>query len=136
MMNKKLDTAFVSFEIEKGILIASYKPNARITLKDAKEIVASRMAFIEGKPMPTLILNHGIVKMDKKKFMFYNIVGCIAWAVTMLFAGHYLNAFIKSKYNFDLKEHLEVIVIGIVLITTLPVIWKLFFSKKKNLPKD
>ncbi|MBS1908426.1 MAG: VTT domain-containing protein [Bacteroidetes bacterium] len=78
----------------------------------------------------------GIVKMDKKKFMFYNIVGCIAWAVTMLFAGHYLNSFIKSRYNFDLKEHLEVIVLGIVAITTLPVIWKLFFGRKKPSAKE
>ncbi len=73
----------------------------------------------------------GIVQMDKKKFAYYNIVGCISWAVTMLFAGHYLYRIILDKFNFDLKEHLEVIVLGIVFITTAPVIYKLFFSKKK-----
>ncbi|RYF91458.1 MAG: DedA family protein [Chitinophagaceae bacterium] len=73
----------------------------------------------------------GIVKMDKKKFAYYNIVGCIAWAFTMLFAGHYLYRIILDKFNFDLKQHLEVIVLGIVLITTAPVIYKLFFAKKK-----
>ena len=35
----------------------------------------------------------GIVGMDKKKFMFYNIVGCVAWAISMLSAGHYLYMF-------------------------------------------
>ena len=101
MMNKKLDTPFVSFEIEKDILIASYKPNARITLKDAKEIVASRMAFIEGKPMPTLILNHGIVKMDKKARDFFaspeGIAG-VKCAALLLSSG-----FISLTTNFFLK---------------------------------
>ncbi len=73
----------------------------------------------------------GIVKMDRKKFYFFNIVGCIAWVITMLFAGFYLQKWILSQFGFDLKEHLEIIVIGIVLVTTAPVFYKLFFGKKK-----
>ncbi len=74
----------------------------------------------------------GIVQMDKKKFTFYNIVGSFAWVFSMLFAGHYLQKFILNSFGFDLKQHLEVIVIGIVVITTAPVIIKMFFSKKKS----
>jgi membrane-associated protein len=74
----------------------------------------------------------GIVGMEKKKFGFYNIVGCIAWVVSMLFIGHYLNAFTKKQFGLDLEKHLEVIVIGIVLVTTAPVLIKLFFGKKKK----
>ncbi|UEG48547.1 VTT domain-containing protein [Ferruginibacter lapsinanis] len=74
----------------------------------------------------------GIVGMDKKKFGFFNVIGCVAWVVTMLFAGHYLNTFCKSQFNFDLEKHLEVIVIGIVVVTTAPVAFKLFFVKKKK----
>lgn len=74
----------------------------------------------------------GIVSMDKKKFSFYNIVGCIAWVVSMLFIGHYLNAFTKKQFGIDLEEHLEVIVIVIVLVTTAPVLIKLIFGKKKK----
>ena len=73
----------------------------------------------------------GIVGMDKKKFGFYNIVGSFAWVFIMLFAGHYLNVFCKEHYQFDLEKHLEVIVIGIVVVTTAPVLFKLFFGKKK-----
>lgn len=76
----------------------------------------------------------GIVNMDKKKFMFYNIIGCIAWAVSMLFAGHYLYKFFLTQFNFDLKEHLEVIVLGIVFVTTAPVIWKLVRGGRKKIP--
>ncbi len=74
----------------------------------------------------------GIVNMDKKKFTFYNVIGCIAWVFSMLFAGHYLQKLFLQWQNFDLKKHLEVIVVGIVLVTTAPVIIKLFFGKKKK----
>jgi membrane-associated protein len=33
--------------------------------------------------------------------------------------------------HFNLKEHLEVIVVGIVAVTTIPVLWKVFIPKKK-----
>ena len=78
----------------------------------------------------------GIVKMDRKKFSFYNIVGCIAWSFTMLFAGHYLYKIILDKMGIDLKKHLEIIVLGIVLVTTAPVIWKLFIAKTTSQKKD
>jgi|KBSMisStandDraft_5_1062788.scaffolds.fasta_scaffold00764_10 membrane-associated protein len=74
----------------------------------------------------------GIVQMEKRKFMLYNVIGCIAWVFVMLFAGHYLYNFFLDKYQFDLTKHLEVIVIGIVLITTLPVLYKMFFGKKPS----
>jgi len=77
----------------------------------------------------------GIVSMDRKKFVFFNIVGCVAWVFSMLFAGHFLQKWILNEFGFDLKDHLEVIVIGIVLVTTAPVIIKLFSGKKQNKTK-
>lgn len=73
----------------------------------------------------------GIVQMDRRKFMFYNIIGCVAWALSMLFAGHYLYKFFLDRYQFDIKEHLEVIVILIILVTTAPVIFKLLRPGRK-----
>jgi membrane-associated protein len=78
----------------------------------------------------------GIVEMDKKKFMLYNLIGCAAWVFSMLFAGHYLYKLFLEKFHFDLTEHLEVIVIGIILVTTLPVLYKLFFGKRKDGGKE
>ena len=72
----------------------------------------------------------GIVEMNAKKFTYYNVAGCIAWVSSMLIAGHYLDKFFMNKFGFDLKQHLDVIVILIVLITTLPVLYKLFFGKR------
>lgn len=73
----------------------------------------------------------GIVQMDRKKFTFFNVIGCVAWVGSMLFAGHFLQKWILAQFQFDLKDHLEVIVLGIVAVTTAPVIMKLVFNKSK-----
>ena len=70
----------------------------------------------------------GIVSMDKKKFMFYNILSSFIWSFTLIFAGHYLYGFLLKNYQIDLKKHIELIVLILVGITILPVIYK--FSKK------
>ena len=67
----------------------------------------------------------GIAAMDKKKFMFFNVLSSILWSFSLIFAGHYLSALFMEKFNIDLKSHIEYIVIGIVLITTVPVLFKL-----------
>ena len=78
----------------------------------------------------------GIVGMDGKKFTYYNIIGCLAWVFAMLFGGHYLYRLILMKTGFDLTKHLEVIVIGIIVVTTFPVLYKLFFGKRKKYPGE
>jgi len=74
----------------------------------------------------------GIVQMQKAKFVLYNIIGSIAWVFSMLVGGHFLQKWILSQFGFDLKHHLEIIVLGIVFITTAPVIMKLVFNKGKK----
>ncbi|MBI1342168.1 MAG: hypothetical protein GC171_04435 [Terrimonas sp.] len=76
----------------------------------------------------------GIVQMNKTKFHFFNIIGSIAWVTSMIFAGYFLQKWILAEFGFDLKEHLEIIVIGIVFVTTAPVIFKLITSKRKDHP--
>ncbi|GMV78496.1 MAG: hypothetical protein AMXMBFR79_16270 [Chitinophagaceae bacterium] len=72
----------------------------------------------------------GIVQMDRKKFTFFNILGSIAWAGSMIAAGHYLDKLFIEKFGIDLKKHLELIIIIIILISTAPVIIKLLSKKK------
>jgi membrane-associated protein len=73
----------------------------------------------------------GIVGMDRKKFGYFNVVGSLTWVASMLCAGHFLQAWILNQYQFDLKKHLEVIVLGIVSVTTIPVIIKVLTHKSK-----
>lgn len=74
----------------------------------------------------------GIVQMNKSRFFLFNVIGSVAWVFSMLVGGHFLQKWILSQFGFDLKLHLEIIVLGIVLITTAPVIFKLIFNKKKS----
>lgn len=74
----------------------------------------------------------GVVKMNKPTFIFYNILGSVCWVTSMILGGHFLQAWVQQKYGFSLKDHIEGITIVIILITTLPVLYKIFFGKKKD----
>jgi membrane-associated protein len=68
----------------------------------------------------------GMAEMNYKKFIRYNIIGCVAWVVSMIMAGYLLGNVPWVKAN------LEKIVLIIVFITTAPVLFKMFFGKKKQ----
>lgn len=77
----------------------------------------------------------GIVKMDKKTFLRDNIIGGVLWSFLLIFAGHYLDKLFRDEFGIELKSKLEYIIIVIVLVTTLPVIFKFFFGKKEDFSK-
>jgi len=68
----------------------------------------------------------GIVQMDFRKFSIYNIAGSIAWVGSIVSAGFLLGE------NEWVKNNLEKIVIGIVVITTAPVLIRLIAGNKKS----
>lgn len=77
----------------------------------------------------------GIVGMEKKKFMFYNVVSSILWAFTLIFAGHYLYGLFLNKFNIDLKAHIEFIILGIVAVTMIPLIVN-YIKRKTETKKE
>ena len=97
----------------------------------SKAIVFARFLPIVRTFAPVIA---GIAGMDKKKFMFYNIVGAFVWSFTLIFAGHYLYEIFLNQFQIDLKHYIEFIVIGIVLASTLPVLIKVL--KKPKITKD
>src|SRR5215213_5847207 len=76
----------------------------------------------------------GVVRMEKASFIFYNIVGSIAWVTSMMLGGYFLETWVNKRFGFSLAKHIEVMAIGIILVTTLPVLYKLFFAKRKEEP--
>ena len=66
----------------------------------------------------------GIGTMDKKKFMFYNVLSSVLWSFILIFSGHYLYGMFLD-FGIDLKHYIEHIIIIIILISTLPVLIKL-----------
>jgi membrane-associated protein len=67
----------------------------------------------------------GVVHMERKKFLIYNIIGSLAWVFSMTITGYCLGE------NEWVKGNLEKIVIGLILVTTLPVLYKMIFAKKR-----
>lgn len=67
----------------------------------------------------------GTVEMDFKKFTFYNIIGAVVWVGSITSLGYVLGN------NLWVKNNLEFIMIGLVVLVTAPVIIKLFSKKEK-----
>jgi len=67
----------------------------------------------------------GVVGMEYKKFFLYNIIGALAWVISLSTLGFILGE------NAWVREHLEWIILILVVITTGPVLFKMLFPKKK-----
>lgn len=68
----------------------------------------------------------GIVEMSPKKFSFYNVIGGVIWVGSIVTAGYLLGE------NEWVKHNLEYIIIGIVVVATAPVIFKMIVNKIKG----
>lgn len=75
----------------------------------------------------------GIVQMDKKKFSAISIISAFVWVFSMMLAGRYLHQLLLSKFNYDLTDDLELIVVGIILLSVLPIVYKLLQSKFREM---
>jgi membrane-associated protein len=71
----------------------------------------------------------GIVQMDQKKFSFISIVSAFVWVFSMMLAGRYLHELLLKQFNYDLTDDLELIVIGIIFVSVLPILYKLIKNK-------
>ncbi|CAM3934553.1 alkaline phosphatase [Flavobacterium branchiophilum] len=104
-----------------------YQSKAFFDKYGGKAIIYARFLPIVRTFAPVIA---GIVSMDKKQFMFFNVLSSILWSFSLIFAGHYLSKLILDEFGFDLKKHIELLVLGIVFVTTLPVFLKLFKTQK------
>ena|SRR6201996_2125360 len=90
----------------------------------------SAMALVLGRFFPIIRtfapIFAGVVKVDLKKFTLYNIIGCIAWVNTFTLGGYFLG----RRYP-KIDEYLQYIVLGLIIITTIPLVLG-FFSRLKR----
>jgi len=80
------------------------------------------MALVLGRFFPIIRtfapIFAGVVKVDIKKFTLYNFIGSITWVTTLTLTGFFLG----RKYPEEIKEYLKYVVLGLILITTIPLI--------------
>ena len=83
------------------------------------------MALILGRFFPIIRtfapIFAGVVKVDIKKFTLYNIVGSMAWVVTLCLSGFFL-----GKRFPDIKHYLIYVILGFFVLTILPFVVAFF----------
>ena len=67
----------------------------------------------------------GVIKIDFKIFMVYNVVGAIGWIGSIASTAYFL-----GKQFPQIENYIGYIVIGLIVITTIPVALKYVRSKK------
>jgi membrane-associated protein len=92
------------------------------------------MAFVLGRFLPVVrtfvTILAGMVKIDFPKFLLFNFLGAAIWILTMVLAGHFLGRIFPG-----ITEYLEFIVIGMVLLSAIPVIMT-YLKNRKLLAKE
>jgi membrane-associated protein len=73
----------------------------------------------------------GVVKLDFRKFAFYNVMGAILWIASLTLLGYFLG----KKFEKEINQYLLYIILGFIVITTVPVIFA-FFRKRSAVNID
>ena len=68
----------------------------------------------------------GVIKIDFKTFMMYNVFGAIAWICSLT-----IIAYLLGTQFPEIENYIGYIVIGLIVITTIPVLVTYIKSKKK-----
>jgi len=83
------------------------------------------MALILGRFFPIIRtfapIFAGVVKVDIKKFTLYNLIGSVAWVCTFTLGGFFL-----GKRYPQIKDYLEYVVLGMIIVTTIPLLVAFF----------
>lgn len=87
------------------------------------------MALILGRFLPVIRtfapIMAGVIRVDLRKFVFFTVVGAIVWVVPLVTAGYLLGT------QPIVRENLEYIIIGMVIVFTGPIILKFIRESKK-----
>jgi membrane-associated protein len=74
----------------------------------------------------------GVVKLDFKKFALYNIVGGVLWICSLTLLGYFLG----RRFEKEITDYLLYIIIGFILITTIPLLITFVKSKVVKGPEE
>jgi membrane-associated protein len=91
------------------------------------------MALVLGRFFPIIRtfapIFAGVVKVNFRKFTLYNLIGSITWVTTLTLTGFFLG----RKYPDEIKFYLKYVILGLILITSIPL---LIAYLKKVLKKE
>jgi membrane-associated protein len=86
----------------------------------------------------------GVGRMNYSRFLFFNIFGGIGWVASMILLGYYLPTLIDPLFKqwfgnqFEIRNHIEKVIIVVVLLSISPGIyawWRSKYGKNKTAPE-
>ena len=74
----------------------------------------------------------GAAKMPYRNFVVYNVAGGFLWVFSMILTGYFLGNLLKSKFQIDLDEHIEWVVIIVVFLSLIPPLIEYLKSRREK----
>ena len=69
----------------------------------------------------------GMIKLDYRKFAFYNVSGALLWITSLTLLGYFLGI----RFAEEINDYLLYIIVGFIAVTAIPLIWAYL---KRKLP--
>lgn len=89
------------------------------------------LALIAGRFLPIIRtfapILAGVIKMRFSVFMFYNVAGSVLWVFGLILLGYFLGTTFPA-----VKDYLEYIIIGLIVVTAIPVYKSYKAEKMRN----
>lgn len=67
----------------------------------------------------------GLIEMNYKKFLKYTLISSILWSTTVTLVGYFVGRIIPEA-----KDYLSLLIIIVVVLSLLPIVWKLIKKEK------
>jgi len=107
-------------------------------LKAAEEYYHKQGAFalIMGRFVPIVRtfapIFAGVVRLEFKRFAFYNVLGGVLWICSLTLLGYFLG----KRFEKEINDYLLYIIIGFILITTIPLFITFVRNKVAKTPEE
>ncbi len=97
----------------------------------AKTIILARFVPIVRTFAPIVI---GATEMPYARFLTFSILGSALWIFSMVLLGYFVGGLIETAFGIRLEDHIEKVVIVVVLLSILPPIIE--FLKSRYVKKE
>ena len=95
----------------------------------AKTIIMARFVPIVRTFAPIVI---GATELPYAKFLTYSLTGGALWICSMVLAGYFIGGLIETAFGIKLDEHIDKVVIVVVLLSIIPMVYEYFKSRRER----
>lgn len=75
----------------------------------------------------------GVTRMPYRTYVPFNVIGALSWVWSMVLVGYFLPPLVaRVAPGFKLEEHIDAIVLGVVVLSLLPVGYTLWKERRES----